>query len=144
MIENIAYQNNNLVIIIRSSYSKDGIEFFTPNEFSQQLAYMKRPQNYCIQPHKQNAVPRKLTHTQEVLSIKSGKVRIDFYDNNKSYLQSQIHTSGDVIVLASGGHGLRMLKKLKLLRLSRGPILKTRTKHVSMELVKIKIRSKFF
>jgi mannose-6-phosphate isomerase-like protein (cupin superfamily) len=121
MIEYIAYQNNTLAIIVRSTYSKDGIKFFTPNDFSQQLAYMKRPKNYCIQPHTHNSVPRKVNHTQEVLLIKSGEVRVDFYDNNKRYLQSRILNPGDVILFASGGHGLKMLEISEIIEVKQGP-----------------------
>ena len=32
-----------LAIIIKADYKKDGIEFFTPDDYSQQLAYMKHP-----------------------------------------------------------------------------------------------------
>lgn len=42
-IEKIIHNEKLLAIIIRSDYSKEGIEFFTPNDFSQQLAYMNRP-----------------------------------------------------------------------------------------------------
>ncbi len=43
-IERVVRANNLLSIIIRSDYCKDGIEFFTPNDISQQLAYMNRPE----------------------------------------------------------------------------------------------------
>lgn len=44
MLERIESGARLIAIIIRSDYSKDGIEFFTPNDFSQQLAYMNRPE----------------------------------------------------------------------------------------------------
>ena len=74
MIEFIRDKNKTLSIIIRSQYKKDGIEFFTPNDFSQQLAYMNRKSGYIIPPHVHNTVERKVYLTQEVLFIKSGKV----------------------------------------------------------------------
>ena len=40
MIEQIMHNNEILAIIINSNYSAQGIQFFTPDEFSQQLAYM--------------------------------------------------------------------------------------------------------
>ncbi len=40
MIEKIIHKNIIIAIIIRNDYKKDGIEFFTPNNFSQQLGYM--------------------------------------------------------------------------------------------------------
>ena len=48
MIEKIINNEKLLSIIIRAEYKSDGIEFFTPDDFSQQLAYMHRKKNYEI------------------------------------------------------------------------------------------------
>ena len=121
MIKEI-YINNKLVsIIIRSSYKSDGINFFTPKEFSQQLGYMNRPKNYVILPHLHNKVVRNINFTKEVLFIKSGKVRVDFYDDNKQYLESHILYTGDVILLAYGGHGFKMLEPTEIIEVKQGP-----------------------
>jgi hypothetical protein len=58
-----------VAIILRSDFRRDGIEFVTPNEFSQQLAYMKRPAGYVIAPHVHNPVKREVHYTKEVLSF---------------------------------------------------------------------------
>ncbi|MBI4929791.1 MAG: hypothetical protein HY841_03440 [Bacteroidetes bacterium] len=121
MIEQIKHDNQLLAIIIPSKFEKQGIHFFTPNEFSQQLAYMNRPAGYVIEPHIHNPVPREVTYTQEVLFIKSGKLRIDFFDNDKKYLQSKILKTGDVILLASGGHGFEMLEPTEMIEVKQGP-----------------------
>ena len=57
-IERIMQGDKMLAIIICADYRKDGIEFFTPEDFSQQLAYMNRPAGYTIQPHVHNVVQR--------------------------------------------------------------------------------------
>src|SRR3989304_3852684 len=111
MLEQIVHKDVVLGILIRASYEKEGIAFFTPDSFSQQLAYMKRPKDYVIAPHVHNAVKREVLFTKEVLFIKSGKVRVDFYDDDKNYLESRILKKGDVILLASGGHGFEMLEQ---------------------------------
>ena len=121
MIEHIKYKDKLLSVIIRTRFEKDGIEFFTPGDFSQQLAYMKRPKDYVIPPHVHNPVPRKVEFTQEVLFIKSGKVRVDFYDDDKSYLESRILNQGDVILLAHGGHGFEMLEESEIIEVKQGP-----------------------
>jgi mannose-6-phosphate isomerase-like protein (cupin superfamily) len=123
MVKYVENKGQVMAIIIKRDFEKDGIEFFTPNEFSQQLAYMKRPKGYIIQPHIHNIVERKVRYTQEVLFIKKGKVRIDFYDENKNYLKSVILQSGDVILLASGGHGLEMLEETEIIEVKQGPYL---------------------
>ncbi len=121
MIQRIIHNDKLLSIIIRHNFRKDGIEFFTPNDFSQQLAYMKRPKDYLIPPHIHNAVPREVLYTKEVLFIKSGKVRVDFYDDDKVYLKSSILEQGDVILLAFGGHGFYMLEESEIIEVKQGP-----------------------
>lgn len=121
MIQQIIHNNKLLSVIIRRSFEKDGIEFFTPDDFSQQLAYMKRPKDYVIPPHVHNPVLREVQLTQEVLVIKSGKVRVDFYDDDKNYLESTIVETGDVILLAHGGHGFEMLEESEIIEVKQGP-----------------------
>lgn len=121
MIENIYSGEILLSVIIRRGYESDGIEFFTPGSFSQQLGYMNRPANHIIPPHTHNPVRRDVEFTQEVLFIRSGKVRIDFYDDLQNYLESRILSSGDVVLLAFGGHGLEMLEQSQILEVKQGP-----------------------
>ena len=121
MIEKIVHNGKLLSIIIRANYKSDGIEFFTPNDFSQQLAYMNRPKNYIIPPHVHNAVQRDVHFTQEVLVIKSGKVRVDYYDDDKNYLESKVLNQGDVVLLAYGGHGFEMLEDSEIVEVKQGP-----------------------
>jgi len=121
MIENIVSNNTLLSIIIRSNYQSEGIKFFTPDNFSQQLAYMNRKKNYVIPPHTHNKVQRNVELTQEVLLIKKGKVRVDYYDDNKKYLESRILNQGDVVLLASGGHGFEMIEDSEMIEVKQGP-----------------------
>ena len=121
MLNKVINKGQTLAIILRTTYKEKGINFFTPNEFSQQLAYMNRPSGYEIQPHVHNAVQREVQFTKEVLFIKSGKVRVDFYDNEKNYLESRILVSGDVILLAFGGHGFEMMEDSEIIEVKQGP-----------------------
>lgn len=141
MIEKIVYDQTILALIIRASYSKDGIEFFTPNEFSQQLAYMQRPAGYVIQPHVHNPILREVHYTKEVLFIKTGKVRVDFYSDDKTYIESRILNAGDVILLAFGGHGFEIIETAEIIEVKQGPFAgdqdKTRFTSIAPEFVKI-------
>ena len=142
MINTITNDGQTLAIILRTTYKEKGINFFTPNEFSQQLAYMNHPSGHEIQPHLHNPVLREVQFTKEVLFIKSGKVRADFYDNEKKYLESRILVSGDVILLAFGGHGFEMIEDSEIIEVKQGPYAgeadKTRFKSVSTNQIKIK------
>lgn len=142
MIENILHEGRTLAVVLRTNHHSEGIEFFTPNDFSQQLGYMNRPQGYVIPPHVHNRVPRKVHLTKEVLFIKSGKVRVDFYDNDQNYLESRILNQGDVILLAYGGHGFEMLQPTEMIEVKQGPYAgeadKTRFEPIAADQVRLK------
>ncbi|MDT8318760.1 MAG: hypothetical protein RQ824_12350 [bacterium] len=121
MIDKVICDGELQAIIISSSYKKEGIEFFTPHDFSQQLAYMNRPKGYQIEPHIHNPVLREVHFTQEVLFIRSGKVKVDFYSQNQVFLESRTLVKGDVIMLASGGHGFTMLEPTEIIEVKQGP-----------------------
>ena len=117
----IIHKNKLLALILRTQFNKNGIEFFTPSDFSQQLGYMKRDAGYIIDPHVHNPVIRKVDYTKEVLFVKSGKLRVDFYDSNQTYLKSEELNKGDVILLAYGGHGFEMIEDTELIEVKQGP-----------------------
>ena len=141
MIESIDHNGNKLAIILRASYREEGIRFFTPDDFSQQLGYMNRPKGYVIPPHVHNSVARQVHFTKEVLFIRSGKVRVDFYDDHQNYLESRVLNQGDVVLLAFGGHGFEMLEASEMIEVKQGPYAgdadKTRFDPVAPEQVKL-------
>ena len=142
MIENILHEGSTLAVLLRTDHHSEGIEFFTPNDFSQQLGYMNRPQGYVIPPHVHNSVPREVQFTKEVLFIKSGRVRVDFYDDDQNYLESRILEQGDVILLAFGGHGFEMLQPTEMIEVKQGPYAgeadKSRFEPISADQVRLK------
>jgi mannose-6-phosphate isomerase-like protein (cupin superfamily) len=141
MIENIIDRTKLLAVIIYHNFNESGVHFFTPNELSQQLAFMSHPSGKIIQPHVHNPVPRNVTHTQEVLFIKKGKLRVDFYNDNQKYLESRILEVGDVILLVTGGHGFEVLEEIEMIEVKQGPYVgeqdKTRFEGISVDHVKL-------
>jgi mannose-6-phosphate isomerase-like protein (cupin superfamily) len=110
-------------IIIRSDFEQSGIRFFTPPEFSQQLAYMKHEKGKIIEPHVHNEVIREVLRTQEVLIVKSGKIQVDLYNGENQYWRSFTLETGDLILLATGGHGFTMLEPTEMIEIKQGPYL---------------------
>ena len=121
MIINVKNENQLLAIIIKKSYSENGISFFTPNEFSQQLAFMKHFPGKIIEPHIHNLVNREVQYTKEVLFIRKGKIRVDFFNDKKDYLFSHLLSTGDVILLSEGGHGFEILEETEMIEVKQGP-----------------------
>lgn len=121
MLEEIRDGEAILAIIVRAGFDKPGISFFTPNELSQQLAFMRHPVGKTIAPHVHNPVAREVAYTQEVLFIRRGRLRVDFYDRARRYLHSRVLSPGDVILLASGGHGFEVLEEVEMIEVKQGP-----------------------
>lgn len=121
MVQKIERGDDLYAIIIRNSYDKPGISFFTPDDYSQQLGYMKHPAGHIIHPHIHNEVKRDVYLTQEVLIIKKGKLRVDFYDDNQYYIFSEVLSQGDIILLSKGGHGFEAIEELEMIEVKQGP-----------------------
>jgi hypothetical protein len=120
-IQTIEHDGYVLAVILPAKFEAEGIHFFTPNDFSQQLAYMRRPTGYVVQPHVHNPVKREVEYTKEVLFIRSGRLRMDLYDDNQNYLESRILSAGDVVLLVRGGHGFEMLEDCEIIEVKQGP-----------------------
>jgi len=121
MIDTITHNDELLALIVSSRFCRPGIYFFTQNDLSQQLAYMQHPAGKAIQPHTHNPVAREVLYTQEVLFIKRGKLRVDFYTERQEYLTSRDLEAGDVLLLIKGGHGFEVLEELEMFEVKQGP-----------------------
>jgi hypothetical protein len=142
-MEQITHNNEMLAMIVRANYSEPGISFFTNSDLSQQLAFMKHDAGKLITPHVHNSLPREVAFTQEVLFIRKGCLRVDFYSQEKVYLFSRVLFAGDVVLLAKGGHGFEVLEDLEMFEVKQGPYAgdkdKTRFDAVSSEKITIKV-----
>jgi mannose-6-phosphate isomerase-like protein (cupin superfamily) len=48
-------------------------------------------------------------------------LKVDFYSKNKISLESRELSKGDVILMASGGHGFEALEDLEMIEIKQGP-----------------------
>jgi hypothetical protein len=120
-IEQISDGNQLLAIIISRNFNKPGTHFFTPDDLSQQLGYMRHPAGKIVEPHIHLPIVREVRYTQEVLFIKQGKLRVDLYNDRQQYLKSRILLAGDVILLATGGHGFEVIEEVEIIEVKQGP-----------------------
>ncbi len=110
-----------LAIIIRNEFSTEGIKFFTPDEFSQQLAYMHHKKGKKIKAHSHRSLKREISFTQEVLFIKRGRLQVTIYNNDQSLHSTHVLSAGDTVLLASGGHGFEVLDDIEMIEVKQGP-----------------------
>lgn len=126
VLSNVEYVTNGsvlLAIIVPASFRAPGIHFFTSDEMPQQVAHMSHRSGKIIVPHAHSTRPREVSQMQEVLVIKKGKLRVDFYDGADGYLHSRLLGPGDVILLTGGGHGFEVLEDIEMMEIKQGPYL---------------------
>jgi hypothetical protein len=128
MIERICHDGMDLALILRHTSQREGIEFFTSQDATFQLGYMNRPTGHVIEPHLHKPVKREIVYTQEVLFVRKGRLRADFYDESERYVQSAILETGDVVLLVRGGHGFEILEASEIIEVKQGPFVGDRDK----------------
>lgn len=121
-IEFFGAQDNPCAIVIRHSARVEDIEFFSPLHFPQQIGLMSRPNGYLVPSHVHNEVLREIKLTQEVLMVRRGSCAVFLYDENSEPTRIELGV-GDVILLASGGHSIKMLEDCEILEVKQGPYL---------------------
>jgi mannose-6-phosphate isomerase-like protein (cupin superfamily) len=127
-IEIIEDSRGLIAIIIRRQYKAEGLKFITTPDYSQQLACMHHPKGKYIDAHWHPEQKREIYKTQEVLIIREGSVRVDFYDQDQKYIRSKVLQAGDVLFLARGGHGFEVLENLDMVEVKTGPYLESKDK----------------
>tara|TARA_Y100000588_G_scaffold341060_1_gene384817 strand:- start:270 stop:701 length:432 start_codon:yes stop_codon:yes gene_type:complete len=141
MIKEIRDRDTLLAILISGRFKESGITFFTEGSLSQQLAFMNHPKGKEIPPHVHNPVHREVTTTQEVLILRKGRLRVDFYGEDRDYLESIVIEADDVLLLISGGHGFEVLEEIEMFEVKQGPYAgdsdKTRFEPVDPQKIKI-------
>lgn len=110
-----------LALIIRAEYDEPGIHFFTPSNFSQQVAVMRHPQGKKLDPHVHNLVTRQVLYTQEVLVIRKGRLKVTLFNSMRRRIRTVELTDGDVILLCGGGHSFEMLTETTMVEVKQGP-----------------------
>jgi len=108
-------------IVIRASEKVEGIKFYSPESYSQQLGLMTRPEGYVVPAHVHNLVERTIRHTQEVLLIRKGNCSVTLFDEKNVQASRITLEAGDVILLAHGGHEIIMNSECEILEVKQGP-----------------------
>jgi hypothetical protein len=124
MVEEIKFNNNLLAVIVRCGFSYDGAKFITENHITQQVAHLSYKSGHNIPSHYHHPWERTVMNTLEVLIIKRGKIRVDFYSSLGAYYFSRILSEKDTILFISGGHGFEILEDVDMLEIKQGPYIK--------------------
>ena len=103
---------------------------------------MNHTKNHIIKPHTHRNFLRRINKTAEVLFVKSGVLRIDFYASKTKYLYSKLLEKNNIAILLQGSHGFKVIKKCNLIEIKQGPFnpLLDKTKFKKTDEDKIRIK----
>tara|TARA_B110000483_G_scaffold201334_1_gene242302 strand:+ start:18 stop:434 length:417 start_codon:yes stop_codon:yes gene_type:complete len=122
LIKNISVDKKIVAKVFKyQNKSFKGIEFFTANNLSMQVGLMGHSKNHIIKPHFHINRKKIVKQMSELLIIFSGQLKVFFYNKKKLRVKSLILNKKDMILLISGGHGFKVLKKLEMLEIKQGP-----------------------
>jgi quercetin dioxygenase-like cupin family protein len=127
-IEQIYAGEDLIAIIVRVSFVRQSTTFLTSDSAVQQVGLIVYPAGGCIAAHRHPETRRVVHGTPETLFVRSGAVEVDLYDDGNRLARTVELHQGDVIILISGGHGLRVLEDCSLLEVKQGPYLGTADK----------------
>ena len=132
-MENIKDKAGNLLCIIyRDEDWVEGLNFITDNPLFIQVGSWWYQGGEKLAKHKHNLVPRKANITQEMVYVKSGSMRADIFDQDMNPVTEVILKTGDLAIMAYGGHGYQILEdNTKIIEAKNGPF-------VSVEVDKVK------
>jgi len=123
MTEKVRNGEQLLAIIIRHDDTMPGVNFLTDDDSAMQVGILNHPKSKIIQAHLHVEAERRVRGTQEVLFLRKGKLRVDFYDDDETYLKSRTLAAGDAILLIAGGHGFEVLEDIDMIEAKTGPYL---------------------
>lgn len=110
-----------IAVIVRKDSSLQGVNFFTPQDFSQQLGLLVHEKGKKIKAHRHKRIKREITLTQEVLVILEGKVKVELYNDKLQKIKAVVLTDRDTILLASGAHSIEILEFSRMIEIKQGP-----------------------
>jgi hypothetical protein len=97
--------------------------FPTPAELELQVGYVVYAAGGEVVAHHHLPVTRQIERTCEVIVVKTGRCAVDLYDDNRNLVATRELKPGDLVILATGGHGFRMQEDTVLLEIKQGPYL---------------------
>ena len=122
LTKDILVDNKIVAKVFKYSNKKfKGIKFFTAADLNMQIGLMAHSKNHIIKPHFHINRKKIIKQMSELLIIFSGQLKVFFYKKNRLRAKSVIINKKDMILLISGGHGFKALKKLEMLEIKQGP-----------------------
>jgi len=100
----------------------EGVQFLTPDEAYQQVAYIRHGPNHEVPAHTHLPTVRKIVGTPETLIVLAGGMILRFHTLDGKLVEKFVLGPGDSAVLVSGGHSIASGPRgVELFEVKQGP-----------------------
>jgi len=103
-------KGNLLVLILREGDYPEGLKFYNDDRDFIQVGTWHYQKGQKIQGHNHLVFERISRRTQEVVYLKSGKIKAGIYDEQDNLVTTVILAKGDIIIFLAGGHDFEILE----------------------------------
>tara|TARA_B110000090_G_scaffold84511_1_gene96101 strand:- start:112 stop:519 length:408 start_codon:yes stop_codon:yes gene_type:complete len=126
-LEEIIYNKSVYALLVRGNeqYKSKGVNFVTKNKDLLQLGFISHKKNHLIKPHIHKKNKRVINYCTEVLLIKEGMLKVQFYNEKGINIKKDKRLyKNDILILFKGGHGFEVKKDCKIIEIKQGPYTK--------------------
>ena len=99
----------------------ENTKFLTPEDSPLQIGVLSYESGMIVKPHVHKISKKLITKTQEVLYIQRGRIEASFYTRVGKKIANTILNQGDILFLAHGGHGFKILEDAQIIEVKQGP-----------------------
>lgn len=120
-VERLEYNGKIIAIVVRKGFSKEGLTFFTDNDFALQVGMHIQKKGFEVKAHKHyNFEKLENVGVQEIFYVERGEIKIVIYADNGKKVSDISASAGDIVVVNSG-HSIECLEDSKFIEFKRGP-----------------------
>ena len=110
--------------IYKNSQWPENLTFYTKDEDFIQVSTWNYDNGKHLKAHKHKIAERVSNRTQEVIFVKTGKLRAYFYGDDNKLICNKILESGDFVIIFAGGHSYDILEDTtQIFEIKNGPYL---------------------
>ena len=120
-VERVEHEGSVIAIIIRKNFDKEGLTFFTDDDFALQVGMHIQKKDFRVKAHKHKDFENlENVGVQEIFYVEAGKIKVAVYADNGKKVSDIIAGAGDIVVVNSG-HSIECLEDSKFIEFKRGP-----------------------
>ena len=122
--EIIKDKNKLIATVLRNGDYPKGLAFFNDDNDFIQVGTWNYDKGKLVKDHRHKVFSRQARRTQEVIMVKSGKMKVKIFTDKDKLIKNIILKKGDVIIQLNGGHGFEILENnTQIFEVKNGPFM---------------------